>query len=281
MSSFWNGFLKAAEDNSTGPATIAGAVGAVGAAKGFIDSRAVAKKHQQAVSAKNWKDFANKLKPGDILASTPIKSSDRAIKQIPITLKDSLTYFGESPQTHSSLYLGKGKLFEIAGSEYKASQSDAKVQLSRGENVIAYRPTTKGGKPLSTEETRKAIARAKSLSGAKYETSMDTAKRVARMATGTGGKSCSIGKGGRIVCTDVIAKAYPKHIPDRHTALGKIERSKQMQPVASLIRKMPTARTKFIHNVLRPAVRGAKWALPAYGAAKAIEYVKGKKNEPL
>lgn len=278
MKNFWGGFFKSAEEDRLHPAAVAGAAGAAGTARGLYTNYQITKKHRAAKSSKNWRSFIKQLKPGDVITSTPTKSREKIVKGV--NLKDALTLFGESPQTHAALYTGKGALFEIPGSKYRASVSSAKTQLSRGENVVAYRPTN-NGKALSQKQKARAIASAKELSGRKYETAMENVKRVGKTVAGIGGKSCNIGKGGRIVCTDVIAKAYPKQIPNRYTSIGAIERSKHMQPVAKLIRARPGMRTKLIHNVLRPAARGAKWALPAYGAAKALDYIKGKKNEPI
>ena len=202
-----------------------------------------------------------------MLVSNPVKSKGVVSKAIgPL-----INTFGGSKHTHTQIYAGKGKLLETAGPGYPVAMDNAKLQLSRGQDVIAYRPKMK------EKAIQKGIAEGKKLLGAKYEGAGQMLGRGANMVAGMTQKACHLGKGDRVVCTDVIAKAYPKIMPNRYSTIESLQSSKHLKPVAHLNR-LHTNKGSFFYKGLHPTVSALKVGLPVYGVAKAIQAMRAKKK---
>lgn len=262
---FWRGLFKSAEDpeKKMSPAVAAAAVGGAAAAKDVHADYRLNKKINSSKKTKNWKEFVRTLKPGDVVVS------GRVVK--PNFIQRAVTYLGGSKEIHGQIYAGKGKIVHTPGGKVPITLDSAKYQLSRKNNLVAYRPKGGGGS--------KAVRRAKEILGSKYETKKEIAKRVLGMVAGVGGgKSCSLsGKGKNVVCTDIVGKAHPQLGLNRYTPMRKIQLHKGMIPVSHLHRGSAVRDTVLLKG-LRPAVAAAKWGLPAYGAAKMIEKFRNKKE---
>lgn len=267
MKSFWDGFFKKAEEENNPSSAAAIAAGAGGLAGAHRLGKTVLRERaeKKIPKSKNWRHFVRSLKPGDILVSKENRSRSKFNDRL-------LNTFGGSKHIHTQLYTGKGKLLQTAGSGFNVARDNAKLQLSKGSDVIALRPK------LKSSEIKKGLKGASTLLGNKYETNRQIVGRGLKMLVGVPGKACHLGKGDRVVCTDVVAKAYPKVMPNRYSPVEDLQSSKHVTPVAHLNR-IKGGRGGLFYKGLRPALSALKVGLPAYGIAKGIEALRAKKKE--
>ena len=275
---FWSGFEKRAkapqQDEMTagdvGLATGAATTGGLAAhhvGRAMLHERA---ERARVPNSKRWKDFVGQLKPGDVLFSRSTKR-----KLLP-DVKDVLQGGMGSPHYHAALYTGKGRVFEHPGAGFTSSYNSAKLQLGRGEDVVAYRPNV-------DEKTRRdAVTKVpKELSGRKYKTNAGVIAQGAEnlLVPGGGGKACTKAPDGRIVRTTVIQRAYNKLFTDT-TNVEEMRRHKNMNMVARLQRPgtAPSLREKMLYRGVYPIAKNLKWGLGAGGLAylgkKVHDYVK-------
>jgi uncharacterized protein YycO len=211
---------------------------------------------------KHWRTFKKDLRPGDIVMS---RSKEPGLS--PMTQAGVEAFLG-TDHNHVQLYAGKGKVLEVQGSGKNVKMRDAKKAIGIGEDLIIYRPK------LSKKEIRKGLERAKKLKGLPYE--HGHLKRVLSTLAGYPGKLSKE----EVVCSDIIAKAYPQLFKGPNIPFTHIHQNEGLKPISHLrkIREMPLT-ARLTSRVAHPLLHSLKWAVPAAAGAYGLSRYLSREQE--
>jgi hypothetical protein len=129
-------------------------------------------------------------------------------------------------------------------------------------------------RPKKADDALKAVRFAEKMRGEEYKDVSDMITHGTDHLFGSGGPKtsglkCKIGKKG-IVCSELVAEAYPRIFKDRFMSPLDMRHSKDMELVARYGTKVPTTvrELALMHGVY-PALKNAKWGALAGAAGLA------------
>jgi len=228
-------------------------------------------------------DFMGKLKPGDVLFHRrPTKwsgKSDLGPFELPIKETDVMIGAKGDQFYHASIYGDKGRgkrrglgtIYEAADWEKGVTKSPITGDFA--EEIKAYRP--KGQTP---ETRRAAIDYLKKRIGTQYKEAPGVIAHGLTHHAGIRAPSkqiCGLGPGGKTVCTELVAEAYPKIFKDRFMSPMNMRHSKDMELIARYganVGKNPL-KDAILSRALYPLLRNAKWGLLAGAGAYGLQSI--------
>lgn len=262
MKTFWEGFLKAANERTDAEKAVGVGAATTGVLAGHHALRDIMRERRENKStrpSKTWREFRKELQPGDVLFSRSNVKNKKLF-----TVKDYLQPGVGSPHYHAQVYIGDGKIFHHPGEGHVAQKNIAKVQLGRGEDVVAYRPNVS-----DKEKTRAIKDIPKALSKRPYKSGIATTAMGLKnlLVPGGAGKACHKTPSGKIVCTTVVSSSYPSLFRE-NTNIEEMRRNPKMKMVARLNRGAPPSlRERVLTRGVYPVVKNLKWGLGAGGLA--------------
>lgn len=271
---FWSGFEKQArldKDNTKRDVALAagGAYAGTSAVMGIHDLRRYSDKNR--VYAKSIKGLKKQLRPGDvILTSSSFHDGPHARD-----LKTLLRVGKGGEHYHGTVYIGKGRVMEATGMGTRASST--RIEDIPSKNISVYRP-----KHAVREDIKKAVNFAKKSRGTPYANSKELWRNGVSYLTGIGGGRTGkavLGPKGSIVCTEMVAEAYPKIFKKKNIGTRDIETSKDMINVVNFKRggKGIRGMDKVLSSAAHPLLKNIKWGL--VGGALAYAAHKASKNK--
>lgn len=223
-------------------------------------------------ATRSFSDFQGKLQPGDVVFHRrPSKHSGAASigsRELPFKESDVMIGAKGDPFYHPSVYRGGGNITEAAGA-YEGVKN-TRLNPKYPEELMAYR--LKDPKRGEISKAQRFLDR---MIGSDYKSHADTIKHGAThlftpKGPRTSGLKCKIGKKG-IVCSELVAEAYPRVFKDRFMSPIDMRHSKDMELVArygTQVRPI-TAREAILSKGVYPLLKNLKWGALAGGVGLA------------
>ena len=240
----------------------AGITGAMGATEGTLRYLRAAEAEKAQRATKWYSEFLAKLQPGDVLfhrkGTKWTGNADLAGRDIPIKEGQVMLAAKGDPFYHASVYRGKGNVTEAA--DWKQGVKNTRLSAaSAPEELIAMRaPQSEVAKAIDTVESiRKAGTPYRSETGAIQH----GLKHLAGLSE-EAGKACRLTDRG-IVCTELVAEAFPKIFKDRLASPGDMRFNPDLDFVARYNpahNKVTLGENLLAHGAY-PMLKNAKWGL--------------------
>lgn len=231
---------------------------------------------------RSYKNLLKTLKPGDIIYSGYGSQDSGALRlgkrDLPIRTSHGVQALMGSQNYHGMIYLGGGRIAQAEGPDSPLSIRNLKSEAKR-QRLKVYRPTG-----ASAKEVQDAIDYAKKSRGTRYKSAPEIGKMVAhRTLNPMGGpRTCRKEKGG-IVCNTLVNKAYPNQMTQAYAGHNELRRTRGMEFVGGIDKLKPSRKDAFISKAVSPAIRSARFAIPAAAVAgvgtAAYRGLRGKKEE--
>lgn len=221
----------------------------------------------------SFDDLLKQMKPGDVVFSRSTLTS-----KYKIDVKQMLQAGMGSRHYHASMFVGGGRIAEHPGAGYKSWMPHMRTQLSRGEDVVVYRPK------VSDEVKAKAVERAKGLIGRNYASSKEVLTTGFRSLIGLPGKIGGTSPGSPITCVTVPQQGYKEIFGSKFSTVQDLKDHPAMEMVARLQRKgtAPLMNEKALYRVGYGVAKYAKWGLlaagVAFGATMFVRHMMNKKK---
>lgn len=220
---------------------------------GYDAARSYAREMEyEKLPALDWKDFEKMTQPGDVVfTSGPERDAFKRIIQA----------FGGTKYPHAELIAdevrkGRPTSYQAAGADDLAGlyrfRPEGAGRSPKNYAGLLFRPNVK------KKEVSAALEAAEALEDRRYETVEELVDRLKKTISHAPSTSCAANPESGVVCTDIIAEAYPQLIKSRYTPAGEM-----METLGKPIARLNTGRTfspleKFLAHVGGPALRNLK-----------------------